>query len=78
MLLGNPVFVDSAMPEIGASALPIAIADWRRFYAVVDIGDLTLIRDAVTSKGNTRFYAEKRVGGAVLDSNAAKLMAMAS
>ncbi|MFT3708720.1 MAG: phage major capsid protein [Archangium sp.] len=77
-LLGNPVLLDTAMPEIGANALPIAIADWTKFYATVSIGDLTLIRDAVTSKGNTLFYAEKRVGGAVLDSNAAKLMIMAS
>ena len=74
LLLGNPVLLDVNMPEIAAGAIAIGIASWPAFYATVDVGDMTLIRDNVTSRGSTIFYAERRVAGAVVNSNAGKLL----
>jgi HK97 family phage major capsid protein len=75
-LLGNPVCIDVNMPVIASGAAVVAIADWTKFYAIVDIGQTTLLRDPYTSKGNTLFYVEKRTGGGVVDSNAGKLLVM--
>ena len=36
-----------------------------------------LIRDNVTTKGLTKFYVERRVLGAALDTNAAKVLHLA-
>jgi HK97 family phage major capsid protein len=66
-----------AMDDIASGKFPIAIANWPRAYVVVDIGSTTMIRDEVTKKGWTSFYFAKRVGGALLDSNAVKLLKMA-
>lgn len=74
-LLGYPVRLDVNMPSTVASAnAVIAFGDWQKGYAVVDIGTMTMLRDPLTSKGNTLFYAEKRIGGAVVDSNALKIL----
>ncbi len=77
-LLGVPCYVDVNMPDIASAAVTVAIADWSKFYAVVDIGQTVVLRDPYTSKGNTLFYVEKRVGGGVLDFNAGKLLVMST
>ncbi len=77
MLLGHAVAEMEAMDDIAAGKFPIAIANWPRAYVVVDIGSTTMIRDEITKKGWTSFYFAKRVGGALLDSNAIKLLKMA-
>jgi HK97 family phage major capsid protein len=77
-LLGIPSHVDVNMPTIASAAGVVAIADWSKFYAVEDVGETTIIRDPYTSKGNTLFYVEKRVGGAVVDSNAGKVLVMST
>ncbi len=77
-LLGLPAYEDVNMPVIASAAAVVALADWSRFYAIVDIGQPTMIRDAYTSKGNTLFYSERRVGGGVLDFNAGKLLVMSA
>jgi HK97 family phage major capsid protein len=66
------------MPTIASAAPAVAVADWRKFYCVVDIGQPLMIRDSVTSKGRTLFYCEKRVAGGVLDFNAGKLLVMSA
>jgi predicted phage gp36 major capsid-like protein len=45
---------------------------------IVDIGQPLMLRDQVTSKGRTLFYAEKRVCGGILDFNAGKLLVMSA
>jgi HK97 family phage major capsid protein len=77
-LLGNPCCIDVNMPTIASGAAVVAIADWQKFYAVVDIGPTVMIRDPYTSKGSTLFYAEKRTGGGVVDSNAGKVLVMST
>lgn len=74
-LLGVPVGLDVNMPNTVASTnAVIAVADWTKAYAVVDVGPQMMLRDPLTSKGNTLFYAERRVGGNVVDSNAIKIL----
>lgn len=74
MLLGYPVGIDEAMPDIAANAFPIAFGNWRRGYAIVDKVGLKLIRDNVTRKGWTKLYFYRRVSGHPLDTNAIKLL----
>jgi HK97 family phage major capsid protein len=75
-LLGSPCLIDVNMPTIASAAGVVAIADFQKFYAVVDIGPTLTLRDPYTSKGSTLFYFEKRTGGGVVDSNAGKVLVM--
>lgn len=78
LLLGYPVAEDPFMRDIGANAFPIAFGNWRRGYTVVDRSELRLLRDPYTKKGWVRFYFTKRVGGAVTDFDAIKLLKIAT
>lgn len=76
MLLGNDVvfFNDMTRSSSTANDLPIAIADWNQFYTVVDRFGIRVIRDNVTQPPYVRFYSSKRVGGAVTNYQAGKIM----
>ncbi len=73
-LLGYPVEIDEDMSDVGANAYPIAFGDFRRGYLIVDRIGMTLLRDPYTNRPYVHFYATKRVGGGLLDSNAIKLL----
>lgn len=73
-LLGFPVALDEEMPDVGAGTMPIAFGDFASGYLVVDRIGLRLLRDPFTDKPNVRFYTTKRVGGAVFNSEAIKLL----
>ena len=77
-LLGFPVHEAEDMPDVAANSFPVAFGNWRRGYTVVDRIGTMLLRDPYTSKGHVLFYAAKRVGGALIDSNAIKLLKMAA
>jgi len=78
MLLGKPVEVDDNMPDIGADAYPIAFADFKRAYTIVDHkAGIRLLRDPYTRKGHVKFYATKRVAGGVSNHQAIKLLKIA-
>jgi len=72
-LLGLPVRMSTTMPEITASALSVALADWSRAYTIVDRLGITVIKDIYTAKPAVEFYFRKRVGGDVVDFDAIKL-----
>ena len=76
-LLGRPVTLDEAMPDIGGDALPIAFGDFQRGYVINDRLGTRVLRDPYTSKPFVLFYVTKRVGGGLLDPNAIKLMKIA-
>lgn len=78
MLLGRPVELDENMPDIGASAFPIALGDWQNGYLINDRMDVRLLRDPYTNKPYVMFYATKRVGGGVLNAEAIKLLQVAT
>ena len=77
-LLGYPVVEAEDMPAIAANSLSIAFGDMRRAYVIADRVESSLIVDPYSSKGSTTFYVAKRVGGALLDSNAVKLVKFAT
>lgn len=73
-LLGRPIAYDENMPSVAAGTFPIALADWNAAYYIVDRVGLTVLRDPFTNKPLVGFYARKRVGGGVMDTNAIKLL----
>lgn len=73
-LLGYSVIEAEDMPAIAANSLSIAFGDMRRAYVIADRVESSLIVDPYTTKGQTTFYVSKRVGGALLDSNAVKVV----
>ncbi|MEG6508614.1 phage major capsid protein [Methyloligella sp. 2.7D] len=78
MLLGYPVEFDEDMPDIEANAMPVAFGDFQRGYMITDRSGVRILRDPLTAKPYVKFYATKRVGGAVIDHHAVKLLKVAS
>jgi HK97 family phage major capsid protein len=73
-LLGYPVIEAEDMPDIGASALAIAFGDFRSGYLIAERGETGILRDPYSNKPFVNFYATKRIGGCVSNSEAIKLM----
>jgi len=73
-LLGYPVLLAEDMPEV-ATDEPVAIfGDFRQGYTIVDRIGLQVVRDNLTKPGWIRWYARKRVGGAVTNPEALKVL----
>jgi len=73
-LLGYPVIEAEDMPDIAANALPIAFGNFRAGYLIAERSATSILRDPFTNKPFVHFYATKRIGGQVLDSDAIKLL----
>ncbi|MDX2050658.1 MAG: phage major capsid protein [Rickettsiaceae bacterium] len=73
-LFGIPVFCASEMPLLEAGKTPVAIADFKKGYKIVDRQGITIMKDPYTEKPFIKFYATKRVGGDVIDPRAIKLL----
>lgn len=73
-LLGYPVIEAEDMPDVAGGTFPIAFGNFRHGYLIAENGATRVLRDPFTNKPFVHFYATKRVGGKVLDSNAIKLL----
>lgn len=73
-LLGFNIEENEDMPVKAANSLSIAFADFRRGYTIVDRMGMRMLRDPYTNKPYVGFYTTKRVGGAVVNSQAIKLI----
>jgi len=73
-LLGYPVIEAEDMPDVGAGAFPIAFGNFRNGYLIAERRATSILRDPYTNKPFVNFYATKRIGGQVLDSDAIKLL----
>ncbi|MGB7417885.1 MAG: phage major capsid protein [Erythrobacter sp.] len=73
-LLGYPVVEAEDMPDVAADAFPIAFGNFRHGYLIAEHSATRVLRDPYSNKPFVHFYATKRVGGQVLDSNAIKLL----
>ena len=76
-LMGYPVLVAEDMPDIADGAAAIAFGDFGAGYTVAERPDLRVLRDPFSAKPHVLFYATKRVGGAVSDFAAIKLLKFA-
>jgi HK97 family phage major capsid protein len=73
-LLGYPVAEAEDMPDIAPDACAIAFGDFARGYLIVDRIGIRTLRDPYSAKPYVLFYTTKRVGGAVQNFEAIKLM----
>ncbi|QSR16690.1 phage major capsid protein [Novosphingobium sp. KA1] len=73
-LLGYPVVEAEDMPDVAANAFPIAFGNFRAGYLITERSTTSILRDPYTNKPFVNFYATKRIGGQVLDSDAIKLL----
>jgi HK97 family phage major capsid protein len=73
-LMGYPVLIAEDMPDVGTDTTPIAFGDFANGYTIAERPDVRVLRDPFSAKPHVLFYATKRVGGAVSDFNAIKLL----
>jgi HK97 family phage major capsid protein len=73
-LLGYPVVEAEDMPDIAANSLSVAFGNFKAGYLIAERTETSIIRDPFTNKPYVHFYATKRLGGTVSNSEAIKLM----
>ena len=78
MLFGKPVETDDNIADIASDSLSIFFADFRRAYRIVDRRGVAIIRDNITTKGTTKFFTTRRVGGGLKNFEAIKVMKFAA
>ena len=74
VLLGYPVVEAEDMPDIAANSLSIAFGNFKTGYLIADRSETQVLRDPYSNKPYVHFYATKRIGGMVSNSEAIKLM----
>jgi HK97 family phage major capsid protein len=77
-LLGYPVVEAEDMPDIAADSLSIAFGNFRAGYLIAERTETQILRDPFTNKPFVHFYATKRIGGQVANSEAIKLLKFAA
>lgn len=77
-LLGYPVVEAEDMPDISANSLSIAFGNFKAGYLIAERSETNILRDPYSNKPYVHFYATKRLGGAVTNSEAIKLMKFAA
>jgi len=73
-LLGYPLVEAEDMPDVAADSLSIAFGNFKAGYLIAERTETQILRDPYTHKPFVHFYATKRVGGQVMNSEAIKLM----
>jgi len=76
-LLGYPLIEAEDMPDIAANSLSIAFGNFRAGYVIAERNATTILRDPFTHKPYVHFYATKRIGGQVVNSESIKLLKFA-
>ncbi|MEA3042321.1 MAG: hypothetical protein QOJ53_1942 [Sphingomonadales bacterium] len=77
-LLGYPVVEAEDMPDVAANSLSIAFGNFKAGYLIAERAETQILRDPYTNKPFVHFYATKRVGGQVMNSEAIKLLKFAA
>lgn len=73
-ILGYPVTEAEDMPVRAANSYSVAFGNFMLAYLIVDRIGTRVIRDVYTNKPYIGFYTTKRLGGAVVNSEALKLI----
>jgi HK97 family phage major capsid protein len=66
------------MPVVAANAFPVAFGDFREGYLIADRVGMRMTRDEITTPGFVKFYIRKRVGGRLRNTQAIKLLKIAT
>ena len=77
-LLGYPVVEAEDMPDIAANSLSVAFGNFKAGYLIAERNETNILRDPFSNKPYVHFYATKRLGGAVSNSEAIKLLKFAA
>ncbi|PZQ61852.1 MAG: phage major capsid protein [Sphingomonas taxi] len=77
-LLGYPVVEAEDMPDIAANSHSVAFGNFRLGYLIAERSETNVLRDPYSNKPFVTFYATKRVGGCVSNSEAIKLLRFAA
>ena len=77
-LLGYPVVEAADMPDIAPGAFPVAFGNFNNGYLITERFGTRILRDPFSNKPFVNFYATKRIGGQVLDSDAIKVLKIAA
>ncbi|RJF91530.1 phage major capsid protein [Sphingomonas cavernae] len=77
-LLGYPVVETEDMPDVAANSLSVAFGNFKAGYLIAERSETQILRDPYSNKPFVHFYATKRVGGAVTNSEAIKVMKFAA
>jgi HK97 family phage major capsid protein len=73
-MLGYPITEAEDMPALAANSDSLAFGDFREGYTLAERAGITILRDPYTAKGWVKFYATRRVGGAVVNFDAIKIL----
>lgn len=73
-LLGYPIVESEDMPDIAANSVSIAFGNFRAGYLIAERAETSILRDPYSNKPFVQFYATKRLGGCVSNSEAIKLL----
>lgn len=76
--IGYPITEAEDMPAVGANTFPLAFGDFREGYLIADRVGMRITRDEITTPGFVKFYVRKRVGGKIRNSQAIKLLKIAT
>lgn len=77
-LLGRPIVMMEDFADVGTGSLSAAVGDIGEAYTIVDRVGIRVLRDPFTAKPFIKFYTTRRTGGAVVNFEAIKLLALAT
>lgn len=77
-LLGYPVEIEEAMPDLGSNTHPILFGDLSRAYELVSNFTMRVTRDEISTPGLIKLYARSYLGGTPTNTQAAKVIKAAA
>lgn len=75
-LLGYPVNLAEDMPGLASDAVGVIFGNFSQGYTIVDRTGITVQRDSYTKPGWVKYYARRRVGGALTNPEALKVLVL--
>jgi HK97 family phage major capsid protein len=76
--MGYAITEAEDMPAVAAGAFPLAFGDFKEGYLICDLVGMRMTRDEVTAPGFVKFYIRRRVGGKLRNTQAIKLLKIAT
>lgn len=76
--LGYAITEAEDMPAVAANAFPLAFGDFKEGYLIADRVGMRITRDEITTPGFVKFYVRKRTGGKLRNTQAIKLLKIAT